>query len=350
MIRENTFDHPYYVVWMSFRFSKIIRNIGRWAVYALLPLIFISCQKKEYSREEAIRSLKVLNGDVSGFLTKAGEMEEMAALRFLWDHDSLPLPFATEKFSADQPWKPYDFNASKGVYSLDSLRPVFLRKEESHEVSLLFSGPEIPEGEFMLKDYQAAEISSRPDFPLKLEAELKLKGLKGEKRMTISHAAQVSDDLPEAVNSSIKTEDSGVSFTLRRTRKKDDGTLFLQLDVEKKGFHFIRADLNATIGYSSMGYYFKDIRFNMEVFSHLATGFIRYGLIDPTARDYAASFNAHSDIRLYEMPGKRLVGKLVLSKSPQGDLLDYFIRFKDGSLVPVSEYLPFMDRLLNLKI
>jgi hypothetical protein len=66
--------------------------------------------------------------------------------------------------------------------------------------------------------------------------------------------------------------------------------------------------MNATIGYSSMGYYFEDIRFNMVVFSHLATGFIRYGLIDPTARDYAASFNAHSDIRLYEMPGKRLSG------------------------------------------
>jgi hypothetical protein len=332
---------------MLFTGNKIHRNCIIFFVSLSQLLTLVSCQRKEYSKEEAIRSLKVLNGDVSGFLTKAGEMEELTALRFIWDHDSLPLPFAMEKFSADQPWKPYDFNASKGKYFLDSIHPVFLKEEESREVSLLFSGPKIPEGEFILQDYQAAEISSRPDFPLKLEAELKLKG---EKRMTIFHAAQVSDDLPEVVNSFIKTEDSGVSFTLRRTRKKETGTLSLLVNVEKKGFHFINADMNATIGYSSMGYYFEDIRFNMEVFSHLATGFIRYGLIDPTARDYASSFNAHSDIRLYEMPGKRLVGKLVLSKSPQGDLLDYFIRFKDGSLVPVSEYLPFLDKLLNMKI
>jgi hypothetical protein len=202
---------------MLFTSNKIHHNCLIFLVSLSQILTHISCQRNEYSKEEAIRSLKVLNGDVSGFLTKAGEMEELAALRFLWDHDSLPLPFPAEKYVSDHPWKPCDFQTSKGVYNLDSVQQIFLRKEESPEVRLLFSGPEIPKGEFILHDYQAADISSRPGFPLTMEAQL---NLKGEKRMTISHSALVSDDLPEEINSLFKTEDSGISFTLRRTRKK----------------------------------------------------------------------------------------------------------------------------------
>jgi hypothetical protein len=108
--------------------------------------------------------------------------------------------------------------------------------------------------------------------------------------------------------------------------------------------------VDALIGYSSMGYYFNDIHFTMILFNHLIKGNILYSKIDPTDRDYAESFNANTNIQIFEMPGNHLVGNLVLGKTHNGELLDYFIRFNDGSKIPVSEYLPFLDKLLNMKL
>jgi hypothetical protein len=88
----------------------------------------------------------------------------------------------------------------------------------------------------------------------------------------------------------------------------------------------------------------------MNLFNHLIKGHIVYSKIDPMAREYVESFNANSDIQIFEMPGNHLVGNLILGKTHEKELLDYFIRFNDGSEVLVSEYLPFLDKLLNMKL
>lgn len=316
-------------------------------MYLVIVVVFVSCGRKYYQRDEAIRSLKVLNSDFTNFFTKAGEMEEMAALKFIWDHDSMPLPFPYEKYVADKPWHPYDYEASKGIYRWDSVPRAFIRTSGEQAVKVLFTTEKFQKGEFILTKYVAAKLSSRPDFPTVLDAVLKLRG---EERMKIRHLAEVADDLPLRMNSGVKTKDSELHFQLNRTKENDSGDLYIQVYFENKGYRFIEAQMDASVGYSSMGYYYKDIRFDIKAFNHRVNGRINYGKVDPTARDYANSFNANSDIQISEMPGNIQVGKLVLGKSGNGELLDYFIRFTDGSQVHVAEYLPFLDKLLNMKL
>jgi hypothetical protein len=312
-----------------------------------LLFLLVSCHRKNYSRDEAIRSLKVLNSDFVNLFAKTNEMEEMAALKFIWDHDNMPLPFPPEKFAEDKPWNPFNYESSKGVYTWDSLRKVFSKTGKSNMVRILFSTGNLPEGEFLLTDYVDTTLSSRPDFPLKLDA---LLNLKGEKRLDIRHSAEVADDLPLRIKTEVETKDSKLAFTLHRTRNKDNGDLKVNFNLENRGHRFIDTGVDALIGYSSMGYYFNDIHFEMHLFNHLIKGHILYSKIDPTAGEYAESFNANSDIQIFEMPGNHLVGNLVLGKTHNGELLDYFIRFTNGSKIPVSEYLPFLDKLLNMKL
>jgi len=298
-------------------------------------------------REEAIRSLKVLNSDFTNFFTRTGEMEELQALRFLWDHDSVPLPFPQEKYSAGHPWSPYDFGASRGVYVLDSLQGLFLPTGADSMVRLRFSTADFNESEFVLENYRAATLSSRPDFPLEMKARLHLNG---QERLVISHTAVVEDDLPLQILTKVHTPESAWNYSLHRTRDGDNGSLDMETSLAQKGFTFIDAHMNALVGYSAMGYYFRDISFTIKAFDHLIEGTIHYSQIDPTARDYARSFNSNSEIFIMELPGRKVAGKLILAPTPQGDLLDYYIRFADGHQVHVSEYLPFLNQLLNMKL
>lgn len=320
----------------------------RKTIVYLLPLLFLfSCGRKNMGREEAVRSLKVLNSDFTNFFSQAGEIKELRALRFLWDHDAVPLPFPQEKYSAGHPWKPYDFTSSLGVYRLDSLQDRFLPTGSDSVVRLLFSTADFNAGEFVLEKYRAAPLTSRPDFPLELIARLHHND---QERLVIAHTAEVADDLPLHILSRVTTSTSEMNFSLDRTRDDDNGSLVIRTSLAQKGFRFIDARMNALIGYSAMGYYFNDITFTIKAFDHLVDGTIHYGEIDPTARDYAHSFNSHSEILIMEMPGRKVAGQLILAPSGQGDLLDYFIRFSDGHQVPVNEYLPFLNQLLNMKI
>ena len=162
--------------------------------------------------------------------------------------------------------------------------------------------------------------------------------------------AGIADDLPLVIDTRIETNDSKSGASLKRSRNGDSGKMDVVLFFEYEGHRFIDAETDALIGYSPMGYFFRDIHFCIRLFNHLITGTINYGKIDPTARDYADSFNSNSDIQILELPGKYLVGNLVLEKVNQGELLDYFVRFTDGTKVRVSEYLPFLDKLLNIKL
>lgn len=320
----------------------------RKTIVCLLPLLLLfSCGRKNMGREEAIRSLKVLNSDFINFFSQAGEMQELRALRFLWDHDSVPLPFPQEKYSAGHPWTPYDFTSSLGVYRLDSIKNRFLPTGSDSVVRLRFSTADFNAGEFVLEKYRAAPLTSRPDFPLELMAHLRLDD---QERLSVSHTAEVADDLPLHILSRVTTSASEMNFSLDRTRDGDNGSLLIRTSLAQKGFRFIDLQMNALIGYSAMGYYFNDITFTIKAFDHLIDGTIHYGLIDPTARDYARSFNTHSDIVIMEMPGRKVAGKLILAPNGQGDLLDYFIRFSDGHQVPVNEYLPFLNQLLYMKL
>lgn len=105
--------------------------------------------------------------------------------------------------------------------------------------------------------------------------------------------------------------------------------------------------MDSQIEYGKRSYFFKTIRFNLKLIDHTISGKINYSAIDPMASDYVGSFNSNSDILIKE--GQKVVGKIILNKTNNSELLDYFVRFSNGREIALCEYIPALKNLLNLK-
>ena len=311
-----------------------------------IATIFVIGCTRSFNQDEAIRSLKVLNSDLANLFLTAGEMPEMAALRYLWNQPTAPLPFPNEKFTFDKPYTSYNFEGAKGIYLWDTLISGFVKQSDYEAVSIFFSGNTFPNAHFRITEFESLPISSRPDFPVLMGATM---FIDNQQYMQINHTATVEDELPLKINTNISGRDYKISGTFNRTRSGDKGTFTSQLIVDYEPNRIIEFRLNATIGYSNMGYYFEKINFDILLFRHTITGKIDYDMINPTAEDYATSFNTHSNIEIFERPMKRKVGNIFLAQVNQGELLDYHVRFRNNEKELLSEYLPIINKILNVK-
>lgn len=318
---------------------------GNFIIFILLFVVF-GCTRS-YNQDEAIRSLKVLNSDMANMLLTVDEMPEITALRYLWNQPTAPLPFPNEKFTFDKPYISYNFEEAKGIYKWDTLTSGFIRHSEGESVSFLYPGTGFHNAHFQIKGFESMSISSRPDFPLLMDAVMLIDNMQ---YMQINHTATVEDELPLNINTNISGRDYKISGTFNRTRSGDTGTLSSQVTVDYEANRVIDFRLNANIGYSSMGYYFEKISFDILLFRHTITGKIDYDLVNPTAEDYAMSFNTHSNIEIFERPMKRKLGNIVLAIVNDGELLDYHIKFRNNEKELLSEYLPIINKILNVKI
>lgn len=328
---------------LFFKITIPLRGFFSAAGIVFLLLGAVSCGRT-YREEEADRSMKVLNSDWVNFFSQASEKPEMKAIAFLWDQSSAPLPFPQEKFTVGKAYQPYDFEASKGIYVWDE--QTFVRQADTSLVIFRFEPDTggVYRSAFILSDFSVAPVGSRPDFPVEMAAMLQVNGAGP---LTINHQATVEEHLPLHITTELRGPDYDLKLKLNRTREQDAGTLRFTLRMDAGSQEIFSFDLDAAIGYSRQGYFFNQIYFDSRMFRHSVTGKIDYAQIDPTGADYAGSFNRHSQITLFE--GRHKVGDIVLAKTADGELLDYFIRFSSGEEKLLSDYLPFLKKILNLK-
>ena len=317
---------------------------GLYFVFAFL--ILVSCKGKILDRQEADRSMKILNSNLMNLLTAGSEKPEFQAMEFLFNQEVSPLPFYKTKNQAVPDTVTYNIEKNKGNYSWDSDTKRFKKTENADRISLNFplSNSAANTIRFDLIHYKSQAYSSRPDLPVLVDAiisdaDRQLAGLK--------HTANITNNLPENISTKIIGLDYEAAFELRRTQLKNDGKLMIDLFLKTKGFEVISGHVDAEIEYSRQGYFFKTIDFYLKLQDHHVTGKIKYSEINPTAADYIDSFNSNSSIILSE--GKNQVGKIVLNKTDNKELLDYYIRFSDGSETLLSTYIPVLKKLLNLK-
>lgn len=319
-------------------------KINIYFVFAFLMLV--SCKGKILDPGEADRSMKILNGNLMNLLTTGSEKTEYQAMVFLFNLEDSPLPF----YKTTNPVAPdtlkYNFNKNKGTYIWDPDSKAFKRSENAELISLNF-----PSGNFEvnnlwleLSQYESQAYSSRPDLPTRIDAVIR----SDDHQITsIGHTANIANNLPENISTLIKGLDYEAGVELKRTQIRKEGKLKIDIYLKSKGFEVISGNLDAEIEYSRQGYFFKTINFYLKLIDHHVTGKINYAEIDPTAADYINSFNSNSSIILYE--GNNQVGEIVLNKTDNKELLDYFIRFSDGNETLLSNYIPVLKKLLNLK-
>lgn len=309
-------------------------------------LILVSCKGKILEPQEADRSMKVLNSNLMNLLTAGSDKSEFKALVFLFNLEDSPLPIHKTKNPVAPDTLKYTMDRNKGNYVWDSHSNTFIKTGDADRISLNF--PLTNSGTntiwFDLIQYKSQAYSSRPELPVLIDAIIRDSN---RQLASIKHTANITNNLPENISTTIKGLDYEAGFKLKRTQFKKEGKLKIDLYLKSKGFEVISGNVDAGIEYSRHGYFFKTIDFYLKLQDHHVTGTIKYGEINPTAADYIDSFNLNSSIILYE--GKNQVGKIVLNKTDNSELLDYFIQFSDGSKTLLSDYIPVLKKLLNLK-
>ncbi len=320
-------------------------------IFKLNVILFLcvlsSCKSKKYNYDESVRSLKILNSDLVNFFNAISEKKEFEAMTFLWNYPSSPVPFKKEEFTVGKPEEVYDFEKLKGKYVLNPETQEFTRVEESGEIEISYTLPKSDfECLFIITSFKHEEITSRPKFPVDVNVKLLSEG---KESLRIRHHATVEDDLPKELTTVLEQDDFLAKVTFSRTREGDLGRIQFNLDCSIKGSSFVTVKITAGVGYSSMGYYFKKIEMDNRLFNHELKGVVHYDKIDPTSGDYVDSWNTNSEIEIFELPMKVKVGNVVLGKTGNNELQDYFIRFSNGQEELLSSYLPYLDRLLNFK-
>jgi len=312
----------------------------------IITLILNACKNRVLDPVEADRSMKVLNSNLINLLSTGSDKQEYRALRFLLGQTSTPLPFV-KKINPTQPdTTVYSLDKEKGVYQWNSALKMFEKLENSEIVSLRFPTEKSEKNIacFDLNKFQSQAYSSRPDFPTEIEASLKI----GEVEIvSIRHNARITNNLPEHISTLIKGTDYQAGLELNRTQLNKEGKLSIDIFLRTKGIEIISGKIDAQIEYSRHSYFLKIINFDLKLIDHMVKGKINYSAVDPTSADYISSFNSNSSIVIFE--GRNQVGKIVLNKTNNSELLDYFIRFQNGNELLLSQYLPILKNLLNLK-
>lgn len=312
----------------------------------LLAFLLNACSNKQLGPTEADRSMKILNGNIVNLLTAGSEKPEYKIISFLMNQAGAPLPFVKKTSSMQPDTSIYRFAANCGEYHWNPTEQTFEKTKSSGAVTLFFPSEKSDTNNVRLDltRYQSQSYSSRPDLPTEIDAILMLDN---EKIVEILHHAVISNNLPEKISSSIKGTDYEVGGELFRTQKGKEGKLNLDILLKTKGFEVVKIHVDAQIEYSWQGYFFKFIVFDLKLIDHQVTGEINYSAIDPTSSDYIQSFNSNSSIIVTE--GRHQVGEIVLNKTKNEELLDYFIKFSNGDEILLSHYIPALNKLLNLK-
>ena len=132
-----------------------------------------------------------------------------------------------------------------------------------------------------------------------------------------------------------------------KNKKKTKGTVEIKADI-----NYLNHSLNSTrffgqIGYSRQGYFFNQIEIRQKLFGHSIDGFCNYEKVNPTADDYAASFNENTRVELFE--GDAKVCDLVLATVQNNELLDYHFKFSNGEQELIGFHIPAFDKIINFK-
>ena len=342
-----TITRGFFISWFR---ESVLKTYSVNTVVCFITLLFLfSCSNDPMlSRPEAERSLKVLNSDLTNFLSGVSDSEASKAVEFVWGQASSPVPFKKEKFKVWPVDTVFSLQTHGGAYKWDSNGNLFRKFSESDSVILNFPSLVDPDEQMSLiiSEFETEAHLSRPAFPVRMVMELLSEE---EEIMKLFHEGELQDNLPYSINSTLKAGVLDIRFHLHTSRISESGTVTNNILVRAGPKTLAEGSITSEVKYTSSSYYLETITPDLEVFDMRITGTLFYGDIDPTSENYMSSFNDNCGISLFDRPADGRVGLLQLGEVNGGEQFDYFILFNDGSSSPVGEYLLVLNKLLNYK-
>jgi len=295
-------------------------------IWYFVLLLFYSCTPGSMNKEDAERSLKVLNSDLVNFGNRMSESTEMKVWAFLLENREAPIPFYKNSNSFISV-KNFHFDEMKGIYKWNSLDKKFDLTGHSEQIIILPDSTGKHLLQFIVSDFNSAKVSSGEAFPTSVKIQMKEDD---HEIWKLDYLAELADGMPKKIELKMKGKEYTMNSNYLRTKSGENGTLSLTFSFNHLMKTLIDTRLDCTIGYSRQSYFLKTIDINQQLFDHEIKGEVDYASIDPTAEDYTASFNSHSKVFLFEKRKGR-IGDVILEGTENNELNDFFVRFKDKS-------------------
>lgn len=326
--------------------NYILKNMP---AFILAGMFLLSCQpKKELSPEEAIKSLKVLDSDLSNLISQGQEHPSVIGLNFLLNQSTSPLStdFGMPSILMKDSLKSLD--RWKGTYTWNKDCLKFFRTATGEEVKIFFpmNGGETNDASFTISMYSSQPSMSANCFPAEL---LGIMEYKGKEIMKISYKAEFHEYWP----SKIQCEISGDGFegycNMERRRNGDDGIIIIHFDFSAAGKNVTEGKIKTTIGYNGNHIYARTIEPDMNLFDLNISGILDYSKVDPTSTEYIQSFNDNCHIIFREKRDRKIIGNFGLGKEEGTELLEWVLYLSDGSKASLQNYILVFKKILDYK-
>jgi hypothetical protein len=319
------------------------------SAFILAGMFLFSCQpKKELSPEEAIRTLKVLDSDLTNLVSKGQEHPSVIGLNFLLSQATSPLSTSygmpaillKDSLKSLESWK--------GTYTWnkDALR--FLKTASDETVNMIFplAGGELNDARCNISMYSSQPSMSANCFPAEFLGTMENNG---KEIMKISYKAEFHEGWP----SKIRLDLSGDGFEgychMERRRNGDDGIIIFRFDFSAAGKPVLQGKIKADIGYNGKQIFVKTIEPDIRIFDINIDGVLDYSKVDPTSTEYVRSFNDNCHFIVREKRNRKIIGTFGLGKEENGDLLEWVLYLSDGSQASLKDYILVFKKLMDYK-
>jgi hypothetical protein len=323
-----------------------MRNMS---AFILAAMFLFSCHpKKELSPEDAIRTIKVLDSDVTNFVSKGEEHPSFVALDFLLHQATSPLStnFGIPAVLLKDSLK--SLESWNGIYTWNKDSLKFFKTAQGKEVKMLFplAGGEVNDVSLGISRYASHPSMSAKNFPAEV---LGMMDYNGKNIMKILYKAEFEEDWPSKIQCDISGDGFEGYWHMERKRKGDDGSVNIRFDFSAGGKNIIEGKIKLKIGYNGKSIYTKTVEPDITLFELKITGLLDYGMVDPTSKEYIKSFNDNCHIVFREKRGGWEVGNFGLGNDKSGELMEWVLYLSDGSQVSFYDYILVFKKIMDYK-
>ncbi len=321
--------------------------------WIVVIVFFMSCsQQKALTKAEAEKALKVLDSDINRLLLAAAESKWQAAISSLVDLKGAPIPHIRYSSADSVKHKLISFNVTDkwawptGHYTWSRKRATFdFVSNSSNQIVVDYplKGSLINNARCKIDAFENGQSGSYINIPSVFKATF---WVDNRQVASFLHEMKVEQQVPVYIRLSLKGDEFESKVSLDNQLSGQYGQVKLNAIIEVLGQEVMDATVNCKIKLNGGGSYsIEDAHFVSRLFEIETTGHINYAQISPTSPAYDQEFNRYSKIQFEE--NGSIIGDVVLSRLPNEDRFDFFLKFTEGSPQPLSNYLLSFQKLMK---
>ncbi len=329
-------------------FSALMRSV--WPALLPFALLLAGCGRSEpMTTAEAIQTVKALDSDLTRLADAASNDPALNALSFLFNTLTSPLNLREGLPAAILHRQPSDVGTWGGAYRWNA-DSSFFTKEKGKPGMIIMLGDKIQPCEsttIFFPDWACDSGPSTSCFPSDFKGSIRCDD---EVILDFVSALSFEGDWPDTLTIFLEGADYSFSFEMDHSKNDVFGSALCKVSGKAKGFTFLSGTLRIETGYSGSQVFLRGIIADLDLFDVSLTGKFDYSKVDPTAKDYVASFNRHCRIQMSDKSTGKVAGVFGLGKDPTGELMEWVLYSPQGDMISLNDHLLLLKKIMDYKL